>query len=103
MFKARTSVSLGDLFAAYMGSVNEQKKRAQQQQFGGGQPQQQQDGDGGGQQLRAITLPQLQMAVLQLADLVNVRGGVLTKKAAGGEGGGGGGEAAAPPAGVEVA
>ncbi len=60
-----------------MQTYNEQKRRQQQQQLGG-QPQQQP----GGAQYRSISQAQMQMAVLQLSDFVNMRGGVLTRKGA---------------------
>lgn len=60
-----------------MQTYNEQRQRQQQQQMGG-QPQQQPDAV----QYRSISQAQMQMAVLQLTDMVNMRGGVLTRKGA---------------------
>lgn len=78
LFKERSSVTLADLYSTYMQTYNEQKRRQQQQQMGGQQPQQQPEGA----QFRSITQQQLQMSVLQLSDIVNMRGGVLTRKGA---------------------
>lgn len=102
LFKARSSVTLADLYSTYMQTFNEQKRRQQQQQqLGGGQQQQPE-----GPQYRSISQGQLQMAVMQLNDLANLRGGVLTRKGAAagsGEGAAAGAEAAAGAAPVEVA
>lgn len=92
LFKERSSVTLADLYSTYMQTYNEQKRRQQQQQLGG-QPQQQQPGE---VQYRSISQAQMQMAVLQLTDMVNMRGGVLTRKNAAAAGGDAG------PAGVPV-
>jgi hypothetical protein len=89
LFKERSSVTLADLYSTYMQTYSEQKRRQQQQQMGGQQPQQQQPD---GLQFRSITQQQLQMSVLQLTDIINMRGGVLTRKgaaAAAAEGAGG--------------
>lgn len=82
-----------------MQTYNEQKRQQQQQQLGGGQPQQQR---AGAVQYRSITQPQMQMAVLQLTDMVYMKSGVLTRKggAAAGADAGPGGAAGVP---VEVA
>lgn len=77
LFKERASVTLADLYSTYMQTYTEQKQRQQQQQMGG-QPQQQPDAV----QYRSISQAQMQMAVLQLTDMVNMRGGVLTRKGA---------------------
>lgn len=78
LFKERSSVTLADLYSTYMQTYNEQKRRQQQQQMGGQQPQQQPEGV----QYRSITQAQMQMAVLQLSDMINMKGGVLTRKGA---------------------
>lgn len=92
-------MTLADLYSTYMQTFTDQKRRQQQQQLGG-QPEQQQPG---GVQYRSITQAQMQMAVLQLTDMVNMRGGVLTRKgaAAGGNAGPAAGGAGGAP--VEVA
>lgn len=101
LFKTRRSVTLSDLFSTYQQTYNEQKQRRQQQQLGGGAaPQQQQEGAG---QYRSITLPQMQMAVLQLTDMINMRGGVLTRKGAAAAASGAGGAEGAAGVPVEVA
>lgn len=93
LFKERASVTLADLYSTYMQTYTEQKQRQQQQQMGG-QPQQQPDAV----QYRSISQAQMQMAVLQLTDMVNMRGGVLTRKGAAAAGP----EAAEGAAGVAV-
>jgi len=101
LFKSCSSVTLAELYSTYMQTFNEQKRRQQQQQLGGGQQQQPE-----GPQYRSISQGQMQMAVMQLNDLVNLRGGVLTRKGAAagsGDGAGAGAEAAAGAAPVEVA
>jgi hypothetical protein len=71
-------VPLADLYSTYMQTYNEQKRRQQQQQLGGQQEQQQPERV----QYRSVSQAQMQMAVLQLSDMVHMRGGVLTRKGA---------------------
>jgi hypothetical protein len=101
LFKERSSVTLADLYSTYMATYTEQKRRQQQQQLGGQQAQQQPEGAA----YRSITQAQMQMAVLQLTDMVNMKGGVLTRKgaAAAAAAGGAGPAEGAGPAPVEVA
>uniref|UniRef100_A0A383VUH6 DNA replication licensing factor MCM4 n=1 Tax=Tetradesmus obliquus TaxID=3088 RepID=A0A383VUH6_TETOB len=73
LFAARPTVSLQELHSSYMQTYAEQKERQQQLGQAGAQEQQQ-------QQLRPITPAQLQMAIAQLTDMVNMRGGILSRK-----------------------
>jgi hypothetical protein len=82
LLEARSSVTLAELHSTYMQTYNEQRQQQQQQ---GGPPQQQ---PGGQRQLRPVSMQQLQMALMQLTDVINVRGGVITKRAAAAGGGG---------------
>jgi hypothetical protein len=89
LFAQRPTVSLQELHSSYMQTYNEQKERQQQL----GQAAQQQD-----QQqphLRPITPAQLQMAIAQLTDMVNMRGGILSRKQQQQPAGGAGAAAAA--------
>lgn len=83
LLEARSSVTLAELHSTYMQTYNEQRQQRQQQQQQGGQPQQQPAGQ---PQLRPVSMQQLQMALMQLTDVINVRGGVITKRAAAGVG-----------------
>lgn len=83
LLQSRLSVTLAELHNVYMQTYNEQK-----QQRGGQGP----AGAAGAQQpLRPVSLVQMQAALMQLTDMVNVRSGSITKKAAIGGGGGDGG------------
>lgn len=98
-------MTLADLYSTYMQTYQEQKRRQQQQQELGGGQQQQQQQQAEGMQYRSISQAQMQMAALQLTDLINMRGGVLTRKgaAAAAAGGAAAGAEAAGAAPVEVA
>ena len=91
-------MTVADLYSTYMQTYNEQKRRQQQQQLGRQQQQQP-----GGVQYRSSTQAQMQMAVLQLTDMVNMRGGVLTRKGAAAAAGAGAAAEGAAGVPVEVA